>query len=264
MKNLTTTGRDGNALYGMDVIPVISCPRLETFVLRVVPAFKDLQFTLFGSQRVQVSDEGTKLGNIYSDVRGQYHTRVLRLRSPRMKDKRNHETATENIDTAVKMFSKYFTPDSNEQVVDHCFNALSSTLNSEHHVTETKLQESLSQAVLNFFHTGNDTERTVLYHMLALPNETKERIEDLVLKYKDSYGFLAHEDATVIVKRKDKYLVKPACGSPPVEVFDEVPPQYRRQIGLLKLAQPCEVIPDVGVKISNGRDAYLCKNLKPV
>lgn len=264
MKNLTTSGPNDNALYGMDVIPVISCPMLETFVLRVVPAFKGLQFTLIGSKRVQVSDEGTALGNIYSDVRGEYQTRVLKLRSPRMKDKRNHETKTENIDTAVKLFSKHFTPDSNEQVVDRCFSALSSTINSEHHVTETKLQESLNQAVLNFFHTGNDTERTVLYHMLALPNETKELIEDLVLKYKDSYGFLAHEDATVIVKRKDKYLVRLACGSLPVEVFDEVPPQYRRQVGLLKLAQSYEVIPDVGVKISGGRDAYLCKNLKPV
>ena len=96
-------------------------------------------------------------------------------------------------------------------------------------------------------------------------------IETEALQYFDKCTLLDMSECAVLLKTPTGYLVKRSTpegvAAARVERVEEVPSEYRAQIGLLKLASHREFIPNVGIKLARPTvpiESYLCINRQPV
>ena len=129
----------------------------------------------------------------------------------------------------------------------------------------------LDEPLYNFFQTATKEKRYELYSMLALPEVQLSAIETEALQYFDNCTLLDMSECAVLLKTPTGYLIKRSTpegvAAARVERVEEVPSEYRAQIGLLKLASHREFIPNVGIKLASSKvavESYLCVNHQPV
>jgi hypothetical protein len=144
------------------------------------------------------------------------------------------------------------------------------TSSSYEHSLES-LRGVLDEPLYNFFQTATKEKRYELYSMLALPEVQLSAIETEALQYFDKCTLLDMSECAVLLKTPTGYLVKRSTpegvAAARVERVEEVPSEYRAQIGLLKLASHREFIPNVGIKLAKSTvpiESYLCINRQPV
>ena len=129
----------------------------------------------------------------------------------------------------------------------------------------------MDEPLYNFFQTATKEKRYELYSMLALPEVQLSAIETEALQYFDNCTLLDMSECAVLLKTPTGYLVKRSTpegvAAARVERVEEVPSEYRAQIGLLKLASHREFIPNVVIKLARPTvpiESYLCINRQPV
>jgi len=272
MQNVFTREHDRKKVFGVAAADKLTHELLYNFIDRVAHAFPKLTFEVWGARRVDVTDVyGHQVGTVEVDFIGQYNRMVLVLRSPRMTDKRNRKAKTAELSKAVKMFAKYFRPSTSEELMNIYSNRFRNVTGHAYNQTLGKLRDVMEEPLYNFFQTATQERRQELYSLLALPEDKLSAIEAQALQYFDHCTLLNMSECAVLLKTPTGYLVKRSTPegivNAPVERAEEVPPEYRAQIGLLKLASHREFIPNVGIKLSDSTvavESYLCVNRQPV
>ena len=272
MQNVFTCDRDNKKVFGVAAADKLTHELLYNFIDRVAHAFPKLTFEGWGARRIDVSDVyGHQVGRVELDFIGEYNRMVLELWSPRMTDKRNRTTKTADLSKAVKIFAKYFRSNTDEELMDIYGARLHRVTNSSYNHALESLRGVMEEPLYNFFQTATEQKRQELYSMLALPQEQLSAIETEALKYFDHCTLLNMSECAVLLKTPTGYLVKRSTPeglvAARVERVEEVPPEYRAQIGLLKLASHREFIPNVGIKLVSSEvavESYLCINRQPV
>lgn len=272
MQNVFTCDRDNKKVFGVAAADKLTHELLYNFIDRVAHAFPKLTFDVGGARRVYVSDVyGHEVGRVEIDFIGYANRMVLELWSPRMTDKRNRKTKTADLSKAVKIFAKYFRSNTDEELMETYSGGLDRLTTHTYSRALNSLRDVMEEPLYNFFQTATEQRRQELYSMLALPQEQLSAIEAEALKYFDSCTLLNMSECAVLLKTPTGYLVKRSTpkgiAAARVERVEEVPPEYRAQIGLLKLASHREFIPNVGIKlVSSGMtiESYLCINRQPV
>ena len=245
---------------------------LYNFIDRVAHAFSKLTFRVWNSRRVDVFDVYEhQVGTVKLDFIGEYNRMVLELWSPRMTDKRNRKTKTADLSKAVKIFAKYFRSNTDEELMETYSGRLDRLTSSSYEHSLESLRGVLDEPLYNFFQTATKEKRYELYSMLALPEVQLSAIETEALQYFDNCTLLDMSECAVLLKTPTGYLVKRSTpegvAAARVERVEEVPSEYRAQIGLLKLASHREFIPNVGIKLARPTvpiESYLCINRQPV
>jgi hypothetical protein len=198
---------------------------------------------------------GIKWARVELDFIGEYNRMVLELWSPRMADKRNRKTKTADLSKAVKIFAKYFRSNTDEELMETYSGRLDRLTSSSYEHSLESLRGVLDEPLYNFFQTATKEKRYELYSMLALPEVQLSAIETEALQYFDKCTLLDMSECAVLLKTPTGYLVKRSTpegvAAARVERVEEVPSEYRAQIGLLKLASHREFIPNVGIKLAN-------------
>ena len=259
-------------VFGVAAADQLTHELLYNFIDRVAHAFPKLTFEVWGARRVDVTDVyGHQVGRVNLDFIGEYNRVVLELWSPRMVDKRNRKAKTADLSKAVKMFAKYFRPSTSKELMDTYSNRFRNVTGHAYNQTLGKLRDVMEEPLYNFFQTATQERRQELYSLLALPEDKLSAIEAQALQYFDHCTLLNMSECAVILKTPTGYLVKRSTPegivNAPVERVEEVPPEYRAQVGLLKLASHREFIPNVGIKLSDSTvavESYLCVNRQPV
>ena len=245
---------------------------LYNFIDRVAHAFPKLTFRVWNARRVDVFDVYEhQVGTVKLDFIGEYNRVVLELWSPRMTDKRNRKTKTADLSKAVKIFAKYFRSNTDEELMETYSGRLDRLTSSSYEQSLESLRGVLDEPLYNFFQTATKEKRYELYSMLALPEVQLSAIETEALQYFDHCTLLDMSECAVLLKTPTGYLIKRSTpkgiAAVPVERVEEVPSEYRAQIGLLKLASHREFIPNVGIKLAKSTvpiESYLCINRQPV
>ena len=241
---------------------------LYNFIDRVAHAFPKLNFKVWNARRVDVSDVyGHQVGRVEIDFIGYNNRMVLELGSPRMVDKRNRKTKTADLSKAVKIFAKYFRLNTDEELMETYFGRLDRVTTDSYEHSLGKLRTVMEEPLYNFFQTATGERRYELYSMLALPEAQISAIETEALQYFDHCTLLDMSECAVLLKTPTGYLIKRSTPkgtvAARVERVEEVPSEYRAQIGLLKLASHREFIPNVGIKLARPTiaiESYLCVN----
>lgn len=268
MQNVFTREHDRKKVFGVAAADKLTHDLLYNFIDRVAHAFPNLTFEVWHARRVDVSDVyGHEVGRVEIDFIGQYNRMVLKLSSPRMTDKRGRKAKTADLNKAVKMFAKYFRSNTDEELMGTYFNRFRNVTGHAYNQTLGKLRNVMEEPLYNFFQTSIREKRYELYSLLALPEDKLSAIEAQALQYFDHCTLLNMSECAVLLKTPTGYLVKRSTPEgivdAPVERVEEVPPEYRAQVGLLKLASHREFIPNVGVKLSDSTvavESYLCVN----
>jgi hypothetical protein len=268
MQNVFTREHDRKKVFGVAAADKLTHDLLYNFIDRVAHAFPNLTFEVWHARRVDVSDVyGHEVGRVEIDFIGQYNRMVLKLSSPRMTDKRGRKAKTADLNKAVKMFAKYFRSNTDEELMGTYFNRFRNVTGHAYNQTLGKLRNVMEEPLYNFFQTSTREKRYELYSLLALPEDKLSAIEAQALQYFDHCTLLNMSECAVLLKTPTGYLVKRSTPEgivdAPVERVEEVPPEYRAQVGLLKLASHREFIPNVGVKLSDSTvavESYLCVN----
>ena len=270
MQNVVTVNQNVSGVAAADQL---AHELLYNFIDRVAHAFPKLTFTVWGSRRVDVSDVYEhQVGRVTLDFIGPNYNRVvLELRSPRMTDKRNRKAKTADLNKAVKMFAKYFRSNTDEELMETYLGKLDREATGSYDRALGKLRGVMDEPLYNFFQTATQQKRYELYSMLALPEAQLSAIETEALQYFDHCSLFDMSECAVLLKTPTGYLVKRStpegAAAARVERVEEVPSEYRAQIGLLKLASHREFIPNVGIKLAAPRvavESYLCVNRQPV
>jgi hypothetical protein len=272
MQNVFTRDRDNKKVFGVAAADKLTHELLYNFIDRVAHAFPKLTFEVWGSRRIDVSDVyGHQVGKVELDFIGEYNRMVLELWSPRMGHKRNRKTKTADLSKAVKIFAKYFRSNTDEELMETYSGRLGREAESSYAHSLGKLRKVMEEPLYNFFQTATQEKRYELYSMLALPEVQLSAIETEALQYFDNCTLLDMSECAVLLKTPTGYLVKRSTpegvAAAPVERVEEVPSEYRAQIGLLKLASHREFIPNVGIKLVSSDiaiESYLCINRQPV
>jgi hypothetical protein len=268
MQNVFTCDRDNKKVFGVAAADQLTHELLYNFIDRVAHAFPKLTFEVWGARRVDVTDVyGHQVGRVEIDFIGQYNRMVLELWSPRMADKRNRKTKTADLSKAVKIFAKYFRSNTDEELMETYSGRLDRLTSSSYEHSLESLRGVLDEPLYNFFQTATKEKRYELYSMLALPEVQLSAIETEALQYFDKCTLLDMSECAVLLKTPTGYLVKRSTpegvAAARVERVEEVPSEYRAQIGLLKLASHREFIPNVGIKLAKSTvpiESYLCIN----
>ena len=268
MQNVFTCDWDNKKVFGVAAADKLTQGLLYNFIDRVAHAFPKLTFEVWGSRRIDVSDVyGHQVGRVELDFIGEYNRMVLELWSPRMADKRNRKTKTADLSKAVKIFAKYFRSNTDEELMETYFGKLRNVTGHAYNQTLGRLRGVMDEPLYNFFQTATQEKRQELYSMLALPEDKLSAIEAEALQYFEHCTLLNMSECAVLLKTPTGYLVKRSTPEgnvdAPVERVEEVPPEYRAQIGLLKLASHREFIPNVGIKLAKSTvavESYLCVN----
>ena len=268
MQNVFTCDRDNKKVFGVAAADKLTHELLYNFIDRVAHAFPKLTFEVWGARRVDVTDVyGHQVGRVEIDFIGEYNRMVLELWSPRMGHKRNRKTKTADLSKAVKIFAKYFRSNTDEELMETYSGRLGREAESSYAHSLGKLRKVMEEPLYNFFQTATQEKRYELYSMLALPEDKLSAIEAEALQYFEHCTLLNMSECAVLLKTPTGYLVKRSTPEgivdAPVERVEEVPPEYRAQIGLLKLASHREFIPNVGIKLSDSTvavESYLCVN----
>ena len=268
MQNVFTYTNDNKKVFGVAAADKLTHELLYNFIDRVAHAFPKLAFEVWGARRVDVSDVyGHEVGRVEIDFIGYNNRMVLELWSPRMADKRNRKTKTADLSKAVKIFAKYFRSNTDEELMETYFGRLDRVTSSSYNHALESLRGVLDEPLYNFFQTATKEKRYELYSMLALPEVQLSAIETEALQYFDHCTLLDMSECAVLLKTPTGYLVKRSTpegvAAARVERVEEVPSEYRAQIGLLKLASHREFIPNVGIKLASPTmpiESYLCVN----
>jgi hypothetical protein len=268
MQNVFTCDRDNKKVFGVAAADKLTHELLYNFIDRVAHAFPKLTFEVWGSRRIDVSDVyGHQVGRVELDFIGEYNRMVLELWSPRMGHKRNRKTKTADLSKAVKIFAKYFRSNTDEELMETYSGRLDRLTSSSYEHSLESLRGVLDEPLYNFFQTATKEKRYELYSMLALPEVQLSAIETEALQYFDKCTLLDMSECAVLLKTPTGYLVKRSTpegvAAARVERVEEVPSEYRAQIGLLKLASHREFIPNVGIKLAKSTvpiESYLCIN----
>ena len=268
MQNVFTRDWDNKKVFGVAAADKLTHGLLYNFIDRVAHAFPKLTFEVWGSRRIDVSDVyGHQVGRVELDFIGKYNRMVLELWSPRMGHKRNRKTKTADLSKAVKIFAKYFRSNTDEELMETYSGRLGREAESSYAHSLGKLRKVMEEPLYNFFQTATQEKRYELYSMLALPEVQLSAIETEALQYFDNCTLLDMSECAVLLKTPTGYLVKRSTpegvAAAPVERVEEVPSEYRAQIGLLKLASHREFIPNVGIKLVSSDiaiESYLCVN----
>lgn len=259
-------------VFGVAAADQLTHELLYNFIDRVAHAFPKLTFRVWGPRRVDVFDVYEhQVGTVKLDFIGEYNRMVLELWSPRMVDKRNRKAKTADLSKAVKMFAKYFRSNTDEELMNTYSSNLGNVAEHTYNQTLRRLRNAMDEPLYNFFQTATQEKRQELYSLLALPEDKLSAIEAEALQYFDHCTLLNMSECAVLLKTPTGYLVKRSTPEgivdAPVERVEEVPSEYRAQIGLLKLASHREFIPNVGIKLSDSTvavESYLCVNRQPV
>ena len=268
MQNVFTCDWDNKKVFGVAAADKLTQGLLYNFIDRVAHAFPKLTFEVWGSRRIDVSDVyGHQVGRVELDFIGEYNRMVLELWSPRMGHKRNRKTKTADLSKAVKIFAKYFRSNTDEELMETYFGKLRNVTGHAYNQTLGRLRGAMDEPLYNFFQTATQEKRQELYSLLALPEDKLSAIEAEALQYFEHCTLLNMSECAVLLKTPTGYLVKRSTPEgnvdAPVERVEEVPPEYRAQIGLLKLTSHREFIPNVGIKLSDSTvavESYLCVN----
>jgi len=271
-KNVFTYDINNNKVFGVAAVDKLKYCFIRDFLNRVAQAFPKLTFEVYDISRVDVTDHyGATLGRVEVDFIGRNNRMVLWLWSPRMEDLRSNRTKTADLSKAVKLFAKYFRSDTDEELVHGRIDKLDNLTKGVYKRSLESLRGVLEEPLYNFFQTADQDQRYKMYSMLALPEEQLSAIETEALKYFESCALLDTSECAVILKTSTGYLVKRSTpegiAAAPVERLEEVPSEYRAQIGLLKLASHRAFIPNIGIKLVQPQTAvesYLCINRQPV
>mgnify|MGYP003632886786 FL=1 len=255
-------------VFGVAAADQLTHELLYNFIDRVAHAFPKLTFTVWHARRVDVSDVyGHEVGRVEIDFIGYTNRMVLELWSPRMTDKRGRKAKTADLNKAVKMFAKYFRSNTDEELVETYSGYLDSQATDSYDRSLGKLRKVMEEPLYNFFQTATRQKRYELYSMLALPEAQLSAIETEALQYFDHCTLVDMSECAVLLKTPTGYLVKRSTpegvAAARVERVEEVPSEYRAQIGLLKLAPHREFIPNVGIKLARPTiaiESYLCVN----
>ena len=259
-------------VFGVAAADQLTHELLYNFIDRVAHAFPKLTFRVWNARRVDVSDVyGHEVGRVEIDFIGYTNRMVLELWSPRMTDKRGRKAKTADLNKAVKMFAKYFRSNTDEELMETYFGRLDRVTTDSYEHSLGKLRTVMEEPLYNFFQTATGERRYELYSMLALPEAQISAIETEALQYFDHCTLLDMSECAVLLKTPTGYLVKRSTpegvAAARVERVEEVPSEYRAQIGLLKLASHREFIPNVGIKLARPTvpiESYLCINRQPV
>jgi hypothetical protein len=259
-------------VFGVAAADQLTHELLYNFIDRVAHAFPKLTFRVWNSRRVDVFDVYEhQVGTVKLDFIGEYNRMVLELWSPRMTDKRNRKTKTADLSKAVKIFAKYFRSNTDEELMETYSGRLRNATGYAYNQTLGRLRGAMDEPLYNFFQTATQEKRQELYSLLALPEDKLSAIEAEALQYFEHCTLLNMSECAVLLKTPTGYLVKRSTPEgnvdAPVERVEEVPPEYRAQIGLLKLTSHREFIPNVGIKLSDSTvavESYLCINRQPV
>ena len=269
MRNVFTyTGLGSNKVFGVVAADQLTHELLYNFIDRVAHAFPKLTFEVRGARRVMVEDGYShQLGIVELDFIGQYNREVLELWSPRMTDKRGRKTKTADLSKAVKIFAKYFRSDTDVELMETYASRLGKVTTSSYNHSLESLRGVMEEPLYNFFQTATGEKRYELYSLLALPEGQISAVETEALQYFDHCTLVNMSECTVVLKTPTGYLVKRSTpegvAAARVERVEEVPSEYRAQIGLLKLASHREFIPNVGIKLAKSTvpiESYLCIN----
>jgi len=268
MQNVFTYNEHRNKIFGVAAADKLTHELLYNFIDRVAHAFPKLTFEVWGARRVDVTDVyGHQVGKVEIDFIGQYNRMVLELWSPRMVDKRNARAKTADLNKAVKMFAKYFKSNTDEELMETYSSRLDRVFRGLKDRSEQSLRCVMEEHLYRFFQTSAREKRYELYSLLALSEEQLNDIEDRAVEYFELTSDLLTFGCAVILKTPTGYLVTRSVAkdfdSAKVERVEEVPPEYRAQIGLLKLASYKEFIPKVGIKLASSPEtveSYLCVN----
>ncbi len=260
------------SVRGVAAADLLTHDLLYNFIDRVAHAFPNLTFEVRGAVRVDVTDVyGHPVGTVGIDFIGRYNRMVLVLRSSRMTDRHGSRAKTADLSKAVKMFAKYFRSHTEEELMASYASSLRNVTGNAYNQTLESLRGVMDEPLCNFFQTATRQKRYELYSMLALPEAELSAIETEALRYFDRCALLDMSKCAVLLRTPTGYLVKRStpegAAAAPVERVSEVPPEYRAQIGLLKLASDREFIPNVGIKLAAPRvavESYLCVNRQPV
>jgi len=259
-------------VFGVAAADQLTHELLYNFIDRVAHAFPKLTFRVWNSRRVEVFDVYEhQVGTVKLDFIGEYNRVVLELWSPRMTDKRGKKTKTADLSKAVKVFAKYFRSDTDVELMETYASRLDRLTSNSYEQSLESLRGVLDEPLYNFFQTATKEKRYELYSMLALPEVQLSAIETEALQYFDNCTLLDMSECAVLLKTPTGYLVKRSTpegvAAARVERVEEVPSEYRAQIGLLKLASHREFIPNVGIKLARPTvpiESYLCINRQPV
>lgn len=259
-------------VFGVAAADKLTHDLLYNFIDRVAHAFPKLTFRVWNARRVDVFDVYEhQVGTVEIDFIGEYNRMVLVLRSSRMTDKRNRKAKTADLSKAVKMFAKYFRSNTDKELMNTYSSRLGVATASSYKRSLESLRGVMEEPLYNFFQTATQEKRQELYSLLALPEDKLSAIEAEALQYFDHCTVVDVSKCAVLLKTPTGYLVRRFTpeGVDPfrVERVEEVPSEYRAQIGLLKLASNREFIPNVGIKLSDSTvavESYLCVNRQPV
>ena len=260
------------SVRGVAAADLLTYDLLYNFIDRVAHAFPNLTFEVRGAVRVDVTDVyGHPVGTVGIDFIGRYNRMVLVLRSSRMTDRHGSRAKTADLSKAVKIFAKYFRSNTDEELMETYSGRLDRLTSSSYEHSLESLRGVLDEPLYNFFQTATKEKRYELYSMLALPEVQLSAIETEALQYFDKCTLLDMSECAVLLKTPTGYLVKRSTpegvAAAHVERVEEVPSEYRAQIGLLKLASHREFIPNVGIKLARPTvpiESYLCINRQPV
>jgi hypothetical protein len=259
-------------VFGVAAADQLTHELLYNFIDRVAHAFPKLTFRVWNARRVDVFDVYEhQVGTVKLDFIGEYNRVVLELWSPRMTDKRGKKTKTADLSKAVKVFAKYYRSDTDVELMETYASRLDRLTSNSYEQSLESLRGVLDEPLYNFFQTATKEKRYELYSMLALPEVQLSAIETEALQYFDNCTLLDMSECAVLLKTPTGYLVKRSTpegvAAARVERVEEVPSEYRAQIGLLKLASHREFIPNVGIKLARPTvpiESYLCINRQPV
>lgn len=233
-------------------------PTLKEFIKRVAPSYPEFTFDVIGSGRVDVSDFAEELGTIKVDIRGRglSFEDVLELHSPKMVDKRNQKTRTASMDSAVKVFARYFKSTPMEKVLWDRLQKIAWRETRLAQNADAEIINLLRSRVLDVVKAGSERVGT-LRELLEVSQDQQEQLLNLIARaaYVDTDSFM--EEHTLIAKTPKGYarLVDDA-----VAFSDAVPEELKQPVALLKIAKSEEYIEGVGVLRNLPFPTYVCKN----
>lgn len=244
---------------GQAVLDTITKEILVEFLTRVAPAYPDLTFNAYTGSVAVVDEVGALIGEVSTSHRyTQLCTEtVLVLYS----GKAPHPIKTKSVTKAVKDFAKYFSAPTPHDLVNTARKRATARLGNAKIKASLAVRAVLGDAFLSLCDTGGLDSAV---HALAawIPADATEKINDCVVEFesaKEVDGLLG--EFTVIVAGAGRYIIAYPNGT--MDTVAEVPPEFRKAVGMLKLASPMQYVPNMGIKAEDGY-TFFCLPDKPV
>jgi hypothetical protein len=236
-------------------------PYLENVIIETARKHPDWTFVSNAPEeayRITVYDKNNSvLGNIKAErkyVRGEAH-KVFLIENWRISESRQRGSGiqTSKPKEALKAIEKYFYPHTNKEKIKELSRAAEHIIHSVASDARMQLEASirtLHQPMLNFTRTNWDK------FMDSLPETIQAEALQLIKNQETKHATTKLYDATVNKKCLTVFLTNGIYTVQDGEVTQEyesesLPEHIKTKVGMLKLVEEKQVVPEVGVRVEN-------------